>query len=343
VVVFASTTGDVLDPAQQNALEGFLRRGGGFVGVHAAADTEYDWPWYGRLVGAYFLSHPKGLQSTRVQPERDGRPDGTAWPIRDELYNYRSNPASRCRWSTRWTRVGTKAAPWARITRSPGATPSRAAAAGTRAWVTTRRSTPIRISSRGCGAGCATLPASHPAAEIQEKPVTVITSIEDLRVLAQKRVPRMFYDYVDSGAWTESTYRANTSDFAAIKLRQRVAVNMEGRSTATTMIGQPVAMPVAIAPTGLAGMQHADGEILAARAAKAFGIPFTLSTMSICSIEDVAETRGAGLLVPAVRDARPRFHRAPDRAGPQRRLQRAGAHARPCRSSASATRTSRTA
>ncbi|MFZ4285428.1 alpha-hydroxy acid oxidase [Variovorax sp. HJSM1_2] len=124
--------------------------------------------------------------------------------------------------------------------------------------------------------------------------MTVITNIEDLRVLAQKRVPRMFYDYADSGAWTESTYRANTSDFAAIKLRQRVAVNMEGRSTATTMIGQPTAMPVAIAPTGLTGMQHADGEILAARAAKAFGIPFTLSTMSICSIEDVAQHAGPG-------------------------------------------------
>ena len=118
--------------------------------------------------------------------------------------------------------------------------------------------------------------------------MTVITTIEDLRVLAQRRVPRMFYDYADSGSWTESTYRANESDFQRIKLRQRVAVNMEGRSTATTMIGQPVAMPVAIAPTGLTGMQHADGEILAARAAKAFGIPFTLSTMSICSIEDVA-------------------------------------------------------
>ena len=117
----------------------------------------------------------------------------------------------------------------------------------------------------------------------------VITNIEDLRVLAQKRVPRMFYDYADSGSWTESTYRANESDFQKIKLRQRVAVNMENRSTATTMIGQKVAMPVAIAPTGLTGMQHADGEILAARAAKAFGIPFTLSTMSICSIEDVAQ------------------------------------------------------
>ncbi len=117
----------------------------------------------------------------------------------------------------------------------------------------------------------------------------VITNIEDLRVLAQKRVPRMFYDYADSGSWTESTYRANQSDFQGIKLRQRVAVNMEGRTTRSTMIGQDVAMPVAIAPVGLTGMQHADGEILAARAAKAFGIPFTLSTMSICSIEDVAK------------------------------------------------------
>ncbi|MDI1268667.1 MAG: alpha-hydroxy acid oxidase [Polaromonas sp.] len=116
----------------------------------------------------------------------------------------------------------------------------------------------------------------------------VITTIEDLRVLAKKRVPRMFYDYADSGSWTESTYRANESDFQSIKLRQRVAVNMENRSTATQMIGQNVAMPVAIAPTGLTGMQHADGEILGARAAKKFGIPFTLSTMSICSIEDVA-------------------------------------------------------
>jgi L-lactate dehydrogenase (cytochrome) len=99
----------------------------------------------------------------------------------------------------------------------------------------------------------------------------------------------MFYDYADSGSWTESTYRANTDDFARIKLRQRVAVNMSNRSTATTMVGEHVAMPVAIAPTGLTGMQHADGEILAAKAAKAFGVPFTLSTMSICSIEDVAK------------------------------------------------------
>ncbi|MBA2723376.1 MAG: alpha-hydroxy-acid oxidizing protein [Methylibium sp.] len=116
----------------------------------------------------------------------------------------------------------------------------------------------------------------------------VITCIEDLRVLAKKRVPRMFYDYADSGSWTESTYRANQSDLERIKLRQRVAVNMEGRSLRTTMIGEDVAMPVAIAPTGLTGMQHADGEILGARAAEKFGIPFTLSTMSICSLEDVA-------------------------------------------------------
>jgi len=117
----------------------------------------------------------------------------------------------------------------------------------------------------------------------------VITCVEDLRLLAKKRVPRMFYDYADSGSWTEDTYRANQSDFAGIKLRQRVAVNMENRSLKSTMAGQEVAMPVALAPVGLVGMQHADGEILAARAAEKFGVPFTLSTMSICSIEDVAE------------------------------------------------------
>ena len=122
--------------------------------------------------------------------------------------------------------------------------------------------------------------------------MAVITNIEDLRVLAQKRVPRMFYDYADSGSWTESTYRANEDDFKAIKFRQRVAVNMENRSTRSTMIGVDVAMPVAIAPTGLTGMQHADGEIHGAQAAKKFGIPFTLSTMSICSIEDIAQATG---------------------------------------------------
>lgn len=116
----------------------------------------------------------------------------------------------------------------------------------------------------------------------------VITTIEDLRKLAHKRVPRMFYDYADSGSWTESTYRANSTDFEHIKFRQRVAVNMENRTLKTTMVGQEVAMPVALAPTGLTGMQHADGEILAAKAAEKFGVPFTLSTMSICSIEDIA-------------------------------------------------------
>ncbi|GKS85102.1 alpha-hydroxy-acid oxidizing protein [Acidovorax sp. SUPP1855] len=121
-----------------------------------------------------------------------------------------------------------------------------------------------------------------------------ITCIEDLRVVAKRRVPRMFYDYADSGSYTESTYRANSEDFQRIKLRQRVAVNMEGRTTRTRMVGQETAMPVAIAPTGLTGMQHADGEILGARAAKAFGVPFTLSTMSICSLEDVSQHAGPG-------------------------------------------------
>jgi L-lactate dehydrogenase (cytochrome) len=116
----------------------------------------------------------------------------------------------------------------------------------------------------------------------------VITCIEDLRRLAQKRVPRAFYDYADSGSYSEGTYRANTYDLDAIRIRQRVAINVDKRNTASTMIGQPVTMPVAIAPTGLTGMQWVDGEMLGARAAERFGVPFTLSTMSICSIEDVA-------------------------------------------------------
>lgn len=118
--------------------------------------------------------------------------------------------------------------------------------------------------------------------------MSTVLEIADLKKLARRRVPKMFFDYADSGAWTESTYRANKSDFAKIKLRQRVLVDMTDRSLATTMIGQNVTMPVALSPTGLAGMQHADGEILAAQAAQEFGVPFTLSTMSICSIEDVA-------------------------------------------------------
>lgn len=116
-----------------------------------------------------------------------------------------------------------------------------------------------------------------------------ILTVADLRELAKRRVPRMFYDYCDSGAWTESTYRANEADFVPIKLRQRVAVDMRDRTLKSTMAGIPVSMPVALAPTGLTGMQHADGEILAARAAEKAGVPFTLSTMSICSIEDIAE------------------------------------------------------
>lgn len=121
-------------------------------------------------------------------------------------------------------------------------------------------------------------------ADIMSKPLT----IADLKTLARRRVPKMFFDYADSGAWTESTYRANESDFAKIKLRQRVLVDMTNRTLETVMIGQKVSMPVALAPTGMTGMQHADGEMLAARAAEEFGVPFTLSTMSICSIEDVA-------------------------------------------------------
>ncbi len=117
----------------------------------------------------------------------------------------------------------------------------------------------------------------------------VITSVEDLRILAKRRVPRMFYDYVDCGSWTESTYRANADDLSRIWLRQRVGVNIAQRSQSSRMLGEEVSMPVALAPAGLGGMQHADGEILAARAAERFGVPFTLSTVSICSIEDVAE------------------------------------------------------
>ncbi|MEL7132089.1 MAG: alpha-hydroxy acid oxidase [Pseudomonadota bacterium] len=116
----------------------------------------------------------------------------------------------------------------------------------------------------------------------------VITTIDDLKRLYERRVPRMFYDYCESGSWTEQTFRDNSSDFDDIRLRQRVAVDMSGRSTKSQMIGQDVTMPVALAPVGLTGMQHADGEMKAARAAEKFGVPFTLSTMSINSIEDVA-------------------------------------------------------
>jgi L-lactate dehydrogenase (cytochrome) len=116
-----------------------------------------------------------------------------------------------------------------------------------------------------------------------------ITCIDDLKQLHRRRAPRMFFDYCESGSYTEQTFRDNSADFAEIRLRQKVAVDMTGRTTEGTMLGQPVAMPVALAPVGMAGMQCADGEIKAARAAEAFGVPFTLSTMSICSIEDIAE------------------------------------------------------
>lgn len=119
--------------------------------------------------------------------------------------------------------------------------------------------------------------------------MTKIACIGDLQKLAKRRVPKMFYDYADSGSWTESTYRANEADLQDIKFRQRVALDVSKRSTEMTMLGEKVTMPVGLAPTGLTGMQHADGEILAARAAAEYGVPFTLSTMSICSIEDVAE------------------------------------------------------
>ncbi len=118
--------------------------------------------------------------------------------------------------------------------------------------------------------------------------MTVITCVEDLRQLHKRRVPRMFYDYAEAGSWTESTFRRNEAAFQQLKLRQRVAVDISDRSIATSMLGETWAMPVGLAPTGLAGMQHADGEILAARAAENFGVPFILSTMSICSMEDVA-------------------------------------------------------
>ena len=115
-----------------------------------------------------------------------------------------------------------------------------------------------------------------------------IVEVKDLQQIAKSRLPKMFYDYIDSGSWTETTYRSNESDFQKINLRQRVAVDMSDRSLASSMIKQPVSMPIALAPTGLTGMFRADGEMLAAQAAEKMGVPFTLSTMSICSIEDVA-------------------------------------------------------
>ncbi len=125
----------------------------------------------------------------------------------------------------------------------------------------------------------------------------VITNVDDLKRLHKRRTPKMFYDYCESGSWSEQTFRENTSDFSQIHLKQRVAVDMSGRSTKTQIIGQDATMPVALAPVGLTGMQHADGEILAAKAAEKFGVPFCLSTMSICSIEDVAEHTNAPFMM----------------------------------------------
>ena len=120
-----------------------------------------------------------------------------------------------------------------------------------------------------------------------------LLTIEDFMRVAERRVPRMFYQYADSGAYTESTYRENSTDFGKIRIQQRIGVDISTRSLSTTMLGQAVSMPLALAPTGAAGMQTADGEIKAARAAQKAGIPFTLSTVSICSIEDVAEATTA--------------------------------------------------
>ena len=156
-----------------------------------------------------------------------------------------------------------------------------------------------------------------------------VLEIADLKDIARRRVPTMFFDYADSGAWTESTYRANEEDFRKIKFRQRVLVDMMDRSLESTMIGEKVAMPVALAPTGLTGMQHADGEMLAAQAAEEFGVPFTLSTMSICSIEDVASVTEKALLVPALRHARQGFRPQPDRQGEGGEMLGARADARP--------------
>jgi L-lactate dehydrogenase (cytochrome) len=140
-------------------------------------------------------------------------------------------------------------------------------------------------------------------------------TIEELKVIARRRVPKMFFDYIDSGAWTEQTYRANEDDFKKITFRQRVAVNLENRKLSATLLGQPVSLPIAIAPVGSTGMTQADGEIKAARAAEKFGIPFTLSTMAICSIEDVAEntTKPFWFQLYVMRD-RDFIHRLIDRA-----------------------------
>jgi hypothetical protein len=258
------------------------------------------WPDARPLVG-FYLPGPSGTPMVTVEP---GQPHLRRLNLSARIEQRPEGPRP-----SRWTNRPTRPVPCRRRWRAP-VPPTCAGVAGAAAWATRCRwwrcSWPCASAATEHGrARRARAPLSAAPDEIsgpaprhrssirspqknRDKPMSVITHIEDLRVLAQRRVPRMFYDYADSGSWTEGTYRANESDFQKIKLRQRVLVDMDHRSTATTMIGQDVAMPVALAPTGLTGMQHADGEILAARAAEKFGVPFTLSTMSICSIEDVA-------------------------------------------------------
>jgi hypothetical protein len=154
-----------------------------------------------------------------------------------------------------------------------------------------------------------------------------ITTIHDLQILAERRVPRMFYDYADSGSWTEQTYDDNEDDFELIRLRQKVAINMENRSTKSTMVGQEVAMPVACAPTGLTGMQHADGEILAAKACEAFGVPFTLVDHVDLLHRGCGREHQQALLVSALHDEGSRFHVAAHPTGQGCRLRGARAHA----------------
>ena len=156
-----------------------------------------------------------------------------------------------------------------------------------------------------------------------------MTCIEDLRQTARRKVPRAFFDYAEAGSYSQETLRSNRSDLERLKLRQRVLVDVDRRDLSTTILGEKVSLPLALAPIGLCGMQHGDGEILACRAAQAAGIPFTLSTMSICSIEDVAAAVNEAVLVSALRHPRSRLHARTDRARRGREVQRAGAHPRP--------------
>ena len=171
----------------------------------------------------------------------------------------------------------------------------------------------------------------------------VITCIEDLRVLAKRRVPKMFYDYANSGSWTEGTYRANEADFQKILLRQRVAVDMSNRTLATTMVGQPVSMPIALAPVGMTGMQHAGRRDPGGARGRRRRHPLhALHHEHLLHRGRGGEYRQA-VLVSALRHARQGFHRSPDRPRQGRRLLGAGADARPADPRRSATRTSRTA